>query len=401
MSEEPRFPLEGIRVLDVATVIAGPGVTARLGDFGADVIKVEHPQVGDITRNLGWKVGGVALWWKLISRNKRPVTLDLSQPKGQDLLLRLVERADVLVESFRPGTLERWNLAPERLHERNPRLVILRISGFGQTGPYRMRAGFGTLAEAMSGYVHMTGDPDGPPVLPPVALADEVAGLLGAFAVMVALYHRDVGDGRGQVIDQSLFEGLFGITGPVATAFDRLGLVTGRHGNRMPYAAPRGAYRTADGHWVAVSGSSPSTAERMFAAIERPQLARDPRFATNEARIENIDELDSILGEWIGARTLQEVMQSFEAHEAAASPVYDVQQIFSDMQYRARGTLARVPDEDLGEVVMPEVHPHLSETPGRIRHTGRPLSAANAEVYQGELGLTEEELRRLESDGVV
>jgi crotonobetainyl-CoA:carnitine CoA-transferase CaiB-like acyl-CoA transferase len=234
-----------------------------------------------------------------------------------------------------------------------------------------------------------------------VALADEVAALLGAFAVMVALYHRDAREGRGQVIDQSLFEGMFGITGPVATAFDRLGLVTGRHGNRLPTGAPRGAYRTADGHWVVVSGGTQSAAERVFAAIERPQLARDHRFATLEARIDNVDELDSIIGEWIGARTLQVVMQSFEAHEAAASPVYDVQQIFSDLQYRARGTLTHVPDDDLGEVVLPEVQPHLSETPGRIRHAGRGLGAANTDVYQEELGLSEEELRRLKDDGVI
>jgi len=395
------MPLEGVRVLDVATVIGGPGAATRLADFGADVIKVEHPATGDTTRTFGWRVAGVALWWKHLSRNKRPITLKLSDPRGRDLLLRLAERADVVIESFRPGTLERWGLGPDELLARNPKLVVLRISGFGQTGPYARRPGFGTLAESLSGFVHMNGDPDGPPLLPPIALADEVAALLGAFAVMVALYHRDRTDGAGQVIDQSLFEGLFGLTGPVAMAYDRLGLVTGRHGSRLAYVAPRDAYRTSDERWVAVSGTSQSVADRIFAAIERPDLSSDPRFATNEARLEHVEELDQVLTEWIGSHTLQEVMTAFETHEAAASPIYDVQQIFADMQYRARNTLVRIEDDELGEVVLPDVQPRLSETPGRVRHAGLPLGAANRDVYVDELGLTDEELERLRGEGVV
>jgi crotonobetainyl-CoA:carnitine CoA-transferase CaiB-like acyl-CoA transferase len=401
MSEDRPMPLEGVRVVDAATVIGGPGAATRLADFGADVIKVEHPGTGDTTRAFGWRVGGQALWWKHLSRNKRPITLRLSDQRGRDLLLRLVERADVLIESFRPGTMERWGLGPEDLHARNPKLVVLRVSGFGQTGPYARRPGFGTLAESLSGFVHMNGDPDGPPLLPPIALADEVAALLGAFAVMVALYHRDRDDGPGQVIDQSLFEGLFGITGPVAMAYERLGLVTGRHGSRLPYVAPRGAFRTADERWVAVSGTSQSVADRIFAAIERPELASDRRFASNEARLEHVEELDGILAEWIGGHTLQEVMAAFEANEAAASPIYDVQQIFADLQYRARGTLVRVPDEDLGEVILPEVQPRLSGTPGRVRHAGLAQGAANRQVFVEELGLSEEELQRLRDEGVV
>lgn len=401
MSAERALPLEGIRVLDVATVIGGPGAATRLGDFGADVIKVEHPATGDTTRTFGWRAGGIGLWWKHLSRNKRPITLLLSHPRGRDLLLRMVDRADVLVESFRPGTLERWGLGPEVLHDRNPRLVILRVSGFGQTGPYASRPGFGTLAESMSGFVHMNGDPEGPPLLPPIALADEVAAILGAFAIMVVLYHRDAREGRGQVIDQSLFEGLFGITGPVAAAFDRLGLVTGRHGSRLPYVAPRGAYRTVDERWVAVSGTSQSVAERTFAAMGRPELSTDPRFATNEARLEHGDQLEDLLSEWIGAHTLQEVMAAFESHQAAASPVYDIQQIAADLQYGARGTLVQVPDDELGDVVLPDVQPRLSETPGRIRHAGLPLGAANREIYVEELGLDQAELDSLRGDGVV
>lgn len=402
MSEERPLPLAGLRVLDVATVIGGPGVATRLGDFGADVIKVEHPVTGDTTRSFGWRVGGVTLWWKHLSRNKRPVTLKLSHPRAQELLLRLVERADVLIESFRPGTLERWNLSPERLLERNPKLVVLRISGFGQTGPYARRPGFGTLAESLSGFVHMNGEPEGSPLLPPVALADEVAALLGAFAVMVALYHRDARGGQGQVIDQSLFEGLFGITGPVAMAFDRLGLVTGRHGSSLPYVAPRGAFRTSDDRWVGVSGTSQSVAERIFAAIGQEHLSSDPRFSTNEARLQNAEELDQIVGRWIGGHTLQEVMAAFETHEAAASPIYDIQQIFADLQYRARGTLVRVHDDELGgDLVLPDVQPRLSETPGRVRHPGLPMRAANRDVFVEELGLQAEELATLESEGVI
>ena len=401
MSGERPLPLRGIRVLDAGTVIGAPGVAARLGDFGADVIKVEDPGVGDTTRAFGWRVGGVALWWKLIGRNKRPITLKLSHPKGRDLLLRLVEDADVLVESFRPGTLERWDLSPERLLERNPKLVVVRISGFGQTGPYAHRPGFGTLAEAMSGYSHISGDPEGPPLLPPVALADEVAALLGAFATMVALYHRDRNDGPGQVIDLALFEGLFGITGPVAMAFDRLGLVTGRHGNRLPYVAPRNTYRTVDDRWIALSGTSQSIADRILRAIGRGDLASDPRFATNEARVEHVEQLDEVIGEWVGRHTLQEAMAAFEAHEAAAAPIYDIREIFADLQYRSRGTLVRVPDDQLGDVVLPEVQPRLSVTPGAVRHAGLPLGAANAEVLGGELGLSEDEMDTLRREGVI
>ena len=395
------LPLDGIRVLDIATVIAGPGVAARLGDFGADVVKVEHPAHGDTTRNLGWKVRGVALWWKHISRNKRPITLDLSHPEGQELLLRLVEHSDVLVESFRPGTLERWNLPPERLHERNPGLVVCRISGFGQDGPYARRPGFGTLAEAMSGFVAMTGEPDRPPVLPPVALADEVAALLGAWAVTMALYHRDARGGAGQVIDQSLFEGLFSLTGPVAAVRDRLGLVTGRHGNRIPYAAPRGAYETADGRWIALSGTSQAVARRILEAVGREDLVDDPRFATNEARVEHVEELDEILASWIGDHTLEEAMARFDEHEAAAAPILDIGQIMNDIQYRARETLVHVPDEELDEVVLPAPQPRMSATPGRHRHAGRPKGAANEEIYRGELGLTDEDLTRLRRDGII
>jgi crotonobetainyl-CoA:carnitine CoA-transferase CaiB-like acyl-CoA transferase len=392
--------LQGIRVLDLGVVVAGPGVASRLGDFGADVIKVEHPS-GDTTRSLGWSVNGTTLWWKWLGRNKRPVTLDLSRPRGQDLLRRLAGTADVLVESFRPGTLERWGLGPDTLVELNPRLVVLRVSGFGQTGPYRERPGFGTLAESISGFAHMNGFPDGPPVLPPIALADEVASLLGAFAVMIALYHRDrESGGAGQVIDLALFESLFQMLGPLPAVFDQLGIVPGRIGNAMAYAAPRGAYPTRDGRWVGVSGTSQATAGRVLAAIGLPELARDPRFATAASRVEHRAELDALIEAWTIERSLDEALAVFEQHQAPAAPVYDISQIVTDPQYAARGTITRVPDDDLGEIAMAEVEPRLSATPGRIRHPGLGLGAANAEVYK-ELGLSEGDLAELRDEGVI
>jgi crotonobetainyl-CoA:carnitine CoA-transferase CaiB-like acyl-CoA transferase len=396
------LPLEGVRVLDIATIIAGPGAAARLGDFGADVIKVEHPRGGDTARNLGWTVpeSDSALWWKQIGRNKRPITLNLSLAKGQDLLLRLVETADVLIESFRPGTLERWNLGPDRLLERNRKLILLRTSGFGQTGPYHRRPGFGTLAEAMSGYAHMTGFPDGPPVLPPVALADEVAALLGAFSVMVALYHRDLRGGHGQVIDLSLVEALFSCIGPVPAVHEKLGIVPGRLGNRIAYAAPRGAFKTKDGRWIALSGTSQAVAERAFRAMGRPDLVGDPRFATNAERLANVDELDALIAAWTSERTQDEVLAAFDQEQAAAAPVHDIVEIGLDPQYRERGTIVQVIDEDLGQIPMCEVQPRLSETPGRIRHAGRSLGAANEEVY-GEIGLDHAQLERLREEEVI
>ena len=401
MTDPSRLPLDGVRVLDIATVIAGPGTTARLSDFGADVIKVEHPRTGDTSRDLGWKKGDVSLLWKHVGRNKRPVTLDLSHPKGQELLLRLVDGGDVLAESFRPGTLERWNLAPARLLERNPRLVILRTSGFGQTGPYSPRPGFGSLAESLSGLAHMTGFPDGPPVLPAVALADEVAGLLGAFAVMVALYHRDARGGRGQVIDLSLVESLFGLVGPIAAVYDTLGVIPGRIGNRIVYSAPRGAFRTKDGTWVTISGTSQSVAERILTAIGRGELMQDPRFATNQDRLANVDELDAVIEAWFAEHTLDEVLEAMESHHAAAAPILDAAGIVADPHYAARETLQRLADDELGSVLLARPHPVFSETPGRIAHPGAAIGSANDDVYRGELGLSGDQLAGLRAEGVV
>ena len=391
--------LEGLRVIELATIVAGPSTGKYLADFGAEVIKVEHPKTGDTTRNMGFKRDGVALWWKLIGRNKKPVTLNLSHPKGQEIARRLCADADVLIENFRPGTLERWGLGPEVLEGINPRLVVLRISGFGQTGPYARKPGFGTLAESISGVAHVSGFPEGPPMLPAIAMADEVAGLVGAYAVLMALYERER-SGRGQVIDASLYESLFQLTGPLTLAHDQLGVVMGRIGNRIAYSAPRNAYRTSDDRWIGVSGTAQSVTERLFRAIGRPELITDPRFASNNDRLEHIEELDEVIGGWIGAHTLDEVMEAFEREEAAAAPIYDASQIADDPQYAARETIVTVEDDELGPIRMQNVTPRLSRTPGRIRHAGLPLGAANEEVY-GKLGLSAEELEAFRNDGVI
>jgi crotonobetainyl-CoA:carnitine CoA-transferase CaiB-like acyl-CoA transferase len=396
--------LDSIRVIELSEALAGPYCAMLLGDFGADVIKVEHPE-GDTTRTMGWAVDGVTLWSKWIDRNKRPVTLDLSKPRGQELLLRLAATADVFVESFRPGTLERWSLSPGRLLEANPRLVVLRCSGFGQTGPYRERPGFGTLAESISGLAHMTGFPDGPPVLPPIALADEAASLLGAYAVMLALYRRDAdagapGAGRGQVIDLSLFESLFAMTGPLPAVHDLLGEVPGRIGNRIAYAAPRGAYPTGDGRWIGISGSAQSVARRLLTMIGGAALADDPRFATNAARLQNVKELDQLVAGWTSARSLDEALSALERHEVAAAPVLDIAGIMADPHYAAREAIVRVPDPELGEVAMAAPRPVLSDTPGRIRHAGLSKGAANDEVYAA-LGLDADERVTLRDQGVI
>jgi crotonobetainyl-CoA:carnitine CoA-transferase CaiB-like acyl-CoA transferase len=393
-------PLEGLKVIDLATVVAGPTVTRILADLGADVVKCEHPRSGDPVRALGWSKDGVSLWWKVISRNKQPVTLDASRPGGQDLLRRLVADADVLVESFRPGTLERWQLSPESLLEINPRLVVLRVSGFGQTGPYSRRPGFGTLAESLSGYAGLTGFPEGPPVLPPVALADEVTGQVGAWAVLAALWHRDARGGTGQVIDLSLYESLFSLLGPLATAYDALGEIPARIGNRIAYAAPRGTFRSADGQWLGLSGTSQPLAERVLRTVGRADLIDDPRFATNNARLANVDALDAIIQEWVGRRTAAEVLAAFEEGEAAIAPVYDIAQIAADPHYAARGSIARINDDEMGQVSMAAVAPRFSATPSRLRHAGRARGAANDEVF-ARLGLTPDELARLVDEGAI
>jgi len=386
------LPLEGLRVLDCATLFAGPVVGMIMADFGADVIKVEHPR-GDALRGLGWHKDGVSLWWTVVARNKRCITLDLSSREGQDALRRLAVEADVLVENFRPGTLERWKLGPETLHELNPGLVVLRVTGFGQTGPYRDRPGFGTLAEAMSGYAHINGWPDGPPTLPPFALGDGVAALTGAFAVMFALWWREHGGGgRGQVIDLSILESLFWLLGPQSTVYDQLGLVQGRTGNATTWTAPRNVYRAADGTWLALSASTQSIAVRVMKIVGREDLIDKPWFQDHTGRVEHAAELDEIIQDWIGQRNAGEVIDAFAEFEGAIAPIYSIADIFEDPQFQARGAIASVEHPTLGSVRMQSVNPRFSRSPGRIEHAGPPIGAHNRDVLVDELGLSAREL---------
>ncbi|MDP1821312.1 MAG: CoA transferase [Acidimicrobiales bacterium] len=357
-------PLAGIRVLDIATVIAGPGAARYLADFGADVLKIERPGTGDSTRAMGLAdpADGVSFYWKLVSRNKRCATLDLKSEAGRKRMLELVDGAHVLVENFRPGTLERLGIGPDVLLARNPKLVITRVTGFGQDGPYAGRPGFATIAESMSGFAAINGEPDGGPLLPPIALTDEIAGLVAAFATLTALW-----SGVGQVVDVNLLESLFQCMGPLPAAYMATGYLQPRLGSGIPYSVPRGTWQCADGRWIGVSTSAESVAARVMELIgfgDRTDLA------TFAGRIAARDEVDARMAEWCGARSQAEVLAEFEAAEAAAAPVYDMADAAADPHYRARQTIA-----DVGGVQMQGLVARLSATPGHLRWPGRPLGA--------------------------
>ncbi|MFB9839904.1 CaiB/BaiF CoA transferase family protein [Actinoallomurus acaciae] len=392
-------PLEGVRVLDLATLFAGPMAAMFLGDFGAEVVKVEHPRRPDPSRGHGAAKDGIGLWWKMLGRNKQTITLDLSAPEGQELLLRLARDADVIIENFRPGTLERWNLSYDRLRAANPGLVLARVTGFGQFGPYARRPGFGTLAEAMSGFAAMTGEPDGPPTLPPFGLADGIAALATAYAVMTALRARDAG-GTGQVVDLSIIEPILTVLGGQPTAYDQLGLIPPRTGNRSVNNAPRNTYQCADGSWVAVSTSAQSIAERVMRLVGHPEYLDEPWFATGAGRAGHADELDAAVAAWVGARTRAEVLEEFEKAQAAVAPIYDVSDIMADPQLTALEAITTVDDPDLGAVRMQNVLFRLSGTPGAIRWSGRSHGEDTDRVL-GSLGLTTEDIAGLRDRGVV
>jgi formyl-CoA transferase len=398
---ENQGPLQGLTVIEAGTMLSVPTVGRLLADFGATVIKIEHPEGGDHSRSFGPQKNGVGIWWKYISRNKKSVTLDLKDSDGQAVFCDLLSEADILLENFRPGTLERWNLGYERLSELNSGLVMLRISGYGQDGPYAGKPGFGTLAEAMSGFAHLNGYPDRPPLLPPTGLADNLAALYGAFSVMYAIYNREVNGGDGQYIDISLIEPILNILGPQPTRYDQLGEIEERTGNRSTNSAPRNVYETADGKYVALAGSAQPLAMRVFDAIERPDLKDDPRFKNNESRVENYDALDEVIGEWIGDHTREEVLNQFDAHDATIAPVYNIAEIMSDDHYNARNAVIDVEDEELGEVAVQNVFPKFSETPGEVEHLGPPLGHHNDDVYRDFLDYDDELLSDLQSRGII
>ncbi len=398
---DPAGPLQGLRVVDAATLVAGPMVATMLGEFGAEVIKVELPGTGDPLRTWGDRKQGIGLVWKSVSRNKRCVTLDLRKYEGQEVFHELLDVSDVLVVGNRPSALLRWGLDYASVHERHPRLVMLHVSGYGRGGPSSDRPGFGTLAEAMSGFAQVTGQPDGPPTLPPFMLADGVAAQSATWAVMMALYHRDVRGGAGQLIDVNLVEPLARLVESSTLAFDQLGIVPTRVGNHLPASAPRNAYRTADGRWLAISSASSNIVVRVFRSIGRPDLAEDPDYVDPIRRQDRGIEIDAMVAAWVADRTLDEAMQVFLAAEVAAAPVYDAQQLLADEHLQSRGTFPRIIDPDLGPVTVQAPVAQLSETPGRIDHLGQALGAENDAVYGGLLGIDPARIVALRAAGVI
>ncbi|HVC69328.1 MAG TPA: CoA transferase [Acidimicrobiales bacterium] len=394
-------PLQGLRVVDTATLAAGPVVATAFAEFGADVVKVEQPGKGDPMRTWGERKDEVGLVWKSISRNKRCVTLDLRLREGRELFHQLLEVSDVAIFGNRPSALERWGLDWPSVHRAHPHLVMLHISGYGAGGPKSDRPGFGTLAEAMSGFAHLTGQPDGPPTLPPFMLADGVAGLAATYAVMMALYHRDVHGGQGQLVDVNLVEPLARLIESATLTYDQLGVIPTRMGNRLDASAPRNAYRTADGRWMAISGASPNIALRVFRAVERPDMAENPDYVDPVMRQARAAEVDEAVASWVARHTLEEAMSVFEVAEVAAAPVYDAAQLMADEHLRARGTFVAVHDPDLGPVTVQAPVARLSATPGRIEHLGRALGADNDAVFGELLGVEPDRLAALREAGVI
>ena len=392
-------PLADLKVLDVSTILAGPLCCQILGDFGADVIKIEHPTLGDGMRGHGPSKDGIPLWWKEVARNKRTLALSLSSVEGAAVFRKLVATADVVVENFRPGTLERWGLGAEALLAINPGLVLVRLTGFGQSGPYANRAGFGTLAEAMSGFAHLTGQPDSPPTLPAFGLADTIAGITASSAALVALRHRDA-TGEGQVVDLNILQPMMTAAGPGPTIYQQLGVIGQRTGNRSTNNAPRNTYLTKDGRWVAVSTSAQRIAERVMELVGHPEVIEEPWFATGHQRVEHVDELDGYLASWIGERDRDEVLLAFEQAGAAVAPIYDAKGIVEDPHIRQTEMLIEVADDDLGLVLQHNVLWRLSATPGSIRFTGRSIGQ-DTEAILDEFGYDADAIASMRAAGVI
>ncbi len=400
------FPLSGVRVLEMGSFIAGPQTTRILADFGADVIKVESPIGGDELRGWGEMIqtseGPIAAWWLSAARNKRLVTLDLRQPAGQALALRLVEQCDIVVENFRPGRLEAWNLSYERMRAVNPRVVLVRISGFGQTGPYHERAGYGNVGESMGGLRYVTGFADGPPVRVGTSLGDGIAALQAAMGALLALRVAER-TGQGQVVDLAITEAVFSMTEAMLTDYLHCGVVRERTGNTLLRAAPSNVYRTSDDQWIAIGGNGDNVFRRFAVAIGKPEWADDPRFANNQTRVAHAGMLDGIIAEWTGARTLAEVQAILDDAGVPAGPVMSIAGIAADPQFQDRGMIYKAPDARMpgGYAAMPGIVPHLTATPGRIQHTGGPLGADTRAIFTGLLGLTEDDLARLAAEGII
>lgn len=403
MTESPTTPkaLQGLRVLDAASLAAAPLVATYLAEFGADVVKVEEPAGGDALRGWGVRKNDVGLMWKSVARNKKTVTANLRTSEGQQLLKDLAAEADVIIFNTRPSTLAKWGLDYESLRHSHPRLVYLHITAFGEGGPASDRPGFGTLGEAMSGFAHTTGQPDGPPTLPSFMLADGVASLNAAYAVMIALYHRDVHGGGGQKIDVNLVEPLARLLEQSVLTYDQLGINPTRTGNRWAITVPRNTYRTKDDRWIVMSGSAPSIALRVYKAIGRPELVDDPEYADPQRRLARADEIDAMVADWIGERTFDDVMDAFGRAEVAVAPVYNAEQLLDDEHHRARRTFISMADRDLGRMRVQAPVPRLSATPGAVEHLGRDLGADTDEIYRSWLGFDTARLQALRAAGTI
>lgn len=397
--------LDGIRVIDAATLFAGPMAATMLADFGAEVIKIEHPIKGDPVRLHGHLKDGIPLWWLMLARNKKTLALDLGKPEGGDVFKSLIAESHVLIENFRPGTLEKWGLGPEVTMAINPKLIIARVTGFGQFGPYSSRAGFGTLAESMSGFAAMTGEVDGPPTLPPFGLADGIAALSTSQAILTALAAqqnpRSEAFGEGQVIDLAIIEPILAILGPQPTVFDQLGIVQPRTGNRSVNNSPRNTYKTKDDKWVAISTSAQSIAERVMKLVGHPEVISEPWFASGGERARHADLLDGYVSSWIKARDCSEVLSAFEEAGAAIAKIYDIRDIMKDEQFQALDTITSVSDPHLGPVKMQNVLYRMSKTPGVINWTGRPKGQDTYEILEKIVGLSQEEIEVLDRSGAI
>lgn len=391
-------PLNGVRVLDLSRVVAGNMMSLQLADFGAEVIKVEDPVKGDPLRS--WGNDGVETTWKVYSRNKKSIGLNLREAKAREILLELVSTAQILVENFRPGRLEQMGLGPDVLHERNPSLVIVRISGFGQTGPYRNRPGFGTLIEAMSGFAARNGFADREPLLPPQALADIITGLTGAHATMVALREVEVNGGKGQVIDLALLDAMHAIMGPEAMILKMTDTIKERVGNASNTAAPRDVYRTKDGAYIALSASIQTMTERVFRTIGREDMIDDPRYNTNQNRVRHKDEVNGAVAEWVGARNRDEVMEIFEREEITASPIYDPRDMERDPHFIERELIVELPDEEIGSAPMHNIVPRFSETPGTFRYPA-PKIGADTDAVLEDIGIDDTARAELKASGII
>ena len=391
-------PLKGLRVVELGMLFAGPLIATNLADLGAEIIKIEHPK-GDVVRGLGQ--GDNSLWWSVVARNKKLVGVDVKKPEGADIVRRLLATADVFIENFRPGRVKEWGLDYDTLRKVNPGLVMLHVSGYGQTGPYSERPGVGTLAEAFSGYAHVTGEPDGPPTLPSFPLADGVAALTGTYAVLAALWARDRNGGIGDEIDISLYEPLLSMTGPMLINITKGGVVSNREGNRARWSTPRNTYKTKDNRWIAVSSAADSPAMRLFQAIGREDLTTNPAWATNRERLKRVDECDNMIAAWMLLHTQAEIMERLNEFDVLAAPVNDIEGILKDPHVQQRGSVVSIPDPVLGDTVVQEVVPRFRNAPGKINWLGRHEVGTDTLEFMVEAGFSADEIQKLHRSGIV